>query len=79
MPNHMSLPAPSTGRGPQSPSTADAFGTTDSAPIVKDEPRESADPAPASGEVLADRAAEEVFGRPSLIAVSYRRRGAQCQ
>ena len=79
MPSHMSLPVPSTGRGPQSPSTADAFGATDSAPTLKDEPRESADPALASGGALADRAAEEVFGRPSLIAASCRRRGAQCQ
>ena len=79
MPSHMSLPAPSAGRGPQSLSTADAFGATDSAPAGKDESRASGDPAPASGEALADRAAEEVFGRPSLIAASYRRRGAQCQ
>ena len=79
MPSHMSLPAPSAGRGPRSPSTADAFGATDSAPTVKDEPRESADPASASGEALANRAAEGVFGKPSLIAASCRRRGAQCQ
>ena len=79
MPSHMSLPAPSAGHGPQSPSTADAFGATDSAPTVKDEPRASADPAPASGEAPASRAAEEAFGRPPLITVSYRRRGAQCQ
>ena len=76
MPSHMSLLAPSAGRGPQSPSTANAFGATDSAPTVKDEPRESAGPALASVEPRADRVAEGVFGRPSLIAVSCRRRGA---
>ena len=56
MPSHMSLPTSSAGSGPQSPSTADAFGATDSAPNVKDELRESAGAAP------ADRAAGEVFG-----------------
>ena len=62
MPSHMSLPTSSAGSGPQFPSTADAFGVTDSAPHAKDEPRESAGAAPASDEALADRAAEEVFG-----------------
>lgn len=79
MPNHTSLLPPSAGSGPRSRSPADALGATDSAPNVKDEPCASADPAPASGEALADRAAEEVFGKPSLITVSYWRRGAQCQ
>ena len=79
MPSHTSLLPPSAGSGPRSRSPADALGATDSAPNVKDEPRGSADPAPESGEALAHRAAEEVFGRPSLIAVSYRRRGARCQ
>ena len=60
MPSQVSLPTSSAGSGPQSPSTADAFGATDSAPHAKDEPRDGA--APASGEALADRAAEEVFG-----------------
>ena len=53
---------PVTGNGPQSPSTADAFGATGSAPNVMDELRESVGAASARGEALADRAAEEVFG-----------------
>ena len=53
---------PVTGNGPQSPSTADAFGATGSAPNVMDEPRESVGAASASGEALADRAAEDLFG-----------------
>ena len=62
MPSHISLPTSSAGSGPRPRPTADAFGATDSAPNVKDEPRESAAAAPASGEAPADRAAGEVFG-----------------
>ena len=57
-----SLPPPSAGSRPQSPPPADAFGATGSAPNVKGGPRGSAGPAPASGEALADRAAEAVSG-----------------
>ena len=54
---------PSTGSGPHPRPIADALDTTDTSPIVKDEPGGSADPAPASdGEALADRTAEDVFG-----------------
>ena len=54
---------PSTGSGPDPRSTADALDTTDTLPIVQDEPGGSADPAPAGdGEALADRTAEDVFG-----------------
>ena len=42
---------------------ADALDTTDTPPVVKDEPGGgSADPAPASDEALADQTAEDVFG-----------------
>ena len=62
MPSHTSLPPSSVGSGPQSSSPADAYGATGSAPNVKPEPHRSAGPAPESGEALADRATEEVFG-----------------
>ena len=62
MPSQASLPTSSACGGPQSPSTADALGATGSAPNVKDELRESAAAASASGEAPADRAAGEVFG-----------------
>ena len=62
MPSHTSLPAPSAGSGPQPPSTPDVSGATDTSPNGMDEPRANADPAQKSGEPLADRAAEEVFG-----------------
>ena len=55
--------SPSTGSGPHPRPIADALDTTDTLPIVQDEPGGSADPAPASdGEALADRTAEDVFG-----------------
>ena len=53
---------PSTGDGLRPRPTADALDTTDTPPVVQDEPRESADPAPANEEALADQAAEDVFG-----------------
>ena len=48
--------------GPDPRPTADALDTTDTPPVVQDEPGESADPAPANEEALADQAAEDVFG-----------------
>ena len=62
MPSHTSLPPPSAGSGPRSPSPADAFGAAGSAPNVKGGSRGSAGPAPVSAGTLADRAAEAVFG-----------------
>ena len=63
MPSHMSLPTSSAGSGPRPRPTADAFGATNSAPNVKDEPRESAGAAPASGEALGpDRTTEDLSG-----------------
>ena len=53
---------PFTGSGPHPRPTTDALDTTDTPPTAKDEPDESAGPAPESGEALADRAAEDVFG-----------------
>ena len=53
---------PFTGSGPRPRPAADALDTTETSPVVQDEPRESAGPAPASGGALADRAVEEVFG-----------------
>ena len=50
---------PFTGDGPRPRPAAD---TPETPPVVKDEPGESADPAPASDEALADRTAEDVFG-----------------
>ena len=59
MPDQVSAPTPD----PSAPS-GDAPGThpTETQPIAQGEPGEGADPAPASDEALADRAAEEVFG-----------------
>ena len=55
---------PFTGDGPRPRPrpAADALDTPETPPVVKDEPGESADPAPASDEALADRTAEDVFG-----------------
>ena len=53
---------PFTGDGPRPRPAADALDTTDTPPVVQHEPRESADPAPANEEALADQAAEDVFG-----------------
>ena len=53
---------PFTGDGPCPRPAADALDTPETPPVVKDEPGESADPAPASDESLADRTAEDVFG-----------------
>ncbi len=54
---------PFTGDGPRPRPAADALDTTDTPPVVKDEPGGgSADPALASDEALADRTAEDVFG-----------------
>ena len=53
---------PFTGSGPRPRPAADALDTPETPPVVKDEPGESADPAPASDEALADRTAEDVFG-----------------
>ena len=53
---------PFTGSGPRPRPAADALDTPETPPVVKDEPGESADPASASDEVLADRTAEDVFG-----------------
>ena len=50
---------PFAGSGPHSRPITDA---ADTPPTVKDEPGESAGPAPESDEALANRAAEEVFG-----------------
>ena len=51
-------PSTSTPSGP----LGDALGAAPTAPTGKDEPGESASPAPESGEALADRTAEDVFG-----------------
>ena len=59
MSDHTSDPAavpPLTGNGPP------PQPTTDTLPIVQDEPGELAGPAPESDEALADQAAEDVFG-----------------
>ena len=53
---------PFTGDGPRPRPAADALDTPETPPVVKDEPGESADPASASDEALADRTAEDVFG-----------------
>ena len=53
---------PSTGSGPHPRPIADALDTADTLPIMQDESGENADPAPESGEALADRTAEDVFG-----------------
>ena len=53
---------PFTGNGTRPRPAADAFDTTETPPVVQDEPGESAGAAPESDEALADRAAEEVFG-----------------
>ena len=53
---------PLTGSRPPPQPTADALDTTDTLPIVQDEPDELAGPAPESDEALADQAAEDVFG-----------------
>ena len=78
MPDHVSAPTPDpsapsgdalgtvpaalppfTGSGPCPRPTDDA---PDTLPVMQDEPGESAGAASASGEALADQAAEEVFG-----------------
>ena len=53
---------PSTGSGPRPRPNADALDTADTPPTGKDEPGESTGPVPESGEALADRTAEDVFG-----------------
>ena len=53
---------PFAGSGPCPRPTADALDTADTPPTAKDEPGESAGPASASDEALADRTAEDVFG-----------------
>ena len=53
---------PFAGSGPYSRPIPDALDTTDTPPTAKDEPGESAGPAPESDEALADRTAEDVFG-----------------
>ena len=54
-----STPTPSAPLGDASGATLD---TTDTPPVVQDEPRESADPTSANEEALADQAAEDIFG-----------------
>ena len=53
---------PSTGSGPCPRPVADTLDTADTPPTAKDEPGESAGPAPENDEALADRTAEDVFG-----------------
>ena len=53
---------PSTGSGSGPRPNADTLDTGDTPPTGKDEPGESAAPAEESGEALADRTAEDVFG-----------------
>ena len=52
----------SIGSGPRPRPNADALDTADAPPTGKDEPGESAGPPEESGEALADRTAEDVFG-----------------
>ena len=52
--------SPASGTHPRP--TADALDTTETPPVVQDEPGESTDPALANEEALADQAAEDVFG-----------------
>ena len=55
------LPPP-TGSGPHPRPNADTLDTADTLPVAKDELGESAGPPEESGEALADRTAEDVFG-----------------
>lgn len=56
MPSHMSLPTLPPGAG------SNLCPPPIPAPNVENEPRESADSVPATGEAMTDRVAEEVFG-----------------